>query len=244
MVILPYIENANLDSHFLYSIVGGYHDWAYTDVPSGRLFNPFAEVELVFYKCPSDDRTVSASPYGYEIRYLRSYFAVAGGKVRETKSGSYNFGDVFYDGLFGLDKWRRFADIHDGSSSTLAVGERTHYSFLGMGPGYNVAGQGGPSVWWQGSSCYQLGNTHNCDSNNQHYGRTLGTTKYPINSPLPSLADYSHDNEIPFGSFHSGGAHFAFADGHVAFINETIDMNVYRALSTIDGGETISGTEY
>ena len=52
------------------------------------------------------------------------------------------------------------------------------------------------------------------------------------------------ENEVPFGSYHPGGTHFAFADGHVTFVNETIHIDVYRNLSTIDGGETISSTEY
>jgi len=35
-----------------------------------------------------------------------------------------------------------------------------------------------------------------------------------------------------FASRHPGGAIFAFADGHVTFIGDDIDLNTYRWLST------------
>lgn len=41
-----------------------------------------------------------------------------------------------------------------------------------------------------------------------------------------------------FRSLHPGGAHFAMADASIQFVNEGIDHQLYRALSTKDGGET------
>jgi prepilin-type N-terminal cleavage/methylation domain-containing protein/prepilin-type processing-associated H-X9-DG protein len=43
-----------------------------------------------------------------------------------------------------------------------------------------------------------------------------------------------------FKSLHPGGAQFVMADGSVQFVNESIDHNVYRGLSTRAGGETAS----
>ena len=43
-----------------------------------------------------------------------------------------------------------------------------------------------------------------------------------------------------FKSLHPGGAHFVMADGSVHFVNESIDHNIYRGLSTRNGGETVS----
>ena len=51
------------------------------------------------------------------------------------------------------------------------------------------------------------------------------------------------ENMPPFGSQHAGGAQFTFCDGHVTFLTDTIDMGVYRALSTRAGGETIPADE-
>jgi prepilin-type processing-associated H-X9-DG protein len=194
-------------------------------------------MRLPFYQCPSDGRVVAAYPYSYPITYTRSYFGCVGGKTRTAANTS--FGDVYQDGLFGFNRWRRFADVRDGASNTFAAGERVHYAMLGLGPGYNVPGQGGPSAWWQGDHCY----VPTCDPSSHSYGRGFSSAKWPINSTL-SLATYGQDNEIPFGSFHSGGAHFVFLDGHVTFIGDAIDLGTYHALSTIAGGEVIPGSAY
>jgi prepilin-type N-terminal cleavage/methylation domain-containing protein/prepilin-type processing-associated H-X9-DG protein len=51
----------------------------------------------------------------------------------------------------------------------------------------------------------------------------------PINGPLVQI------NEI--GSPHPGGASLAFSDGHVEFVDETIDQPVLNAMLTKAGGE-------
>ena len=47
-----------------------------------------------------------------------------------------------------------------------------------------------------------------------------------------------------FRSLHPGGANFAFADGSVKFIKETLNRNIYRALGTRAGGEVIGADQY
>lgn len=47
-----------------------------------------------------------------------------------------------------------------------------------------------------------------------------------------------------FGSPSPGGASFLFVDGSVHFLKNTIDAQVLKALSTPDGGETISSDQY
>ena len=44
-------------------------------------------------------------------------------------------------------------------------------------------------------------------------------------------------NVQTFRSLHPGGAHFCMADGSVHYVTQTINQNVYRALSTKAGGE-------
>lgn len=47
-------------------------------------------------------------------------------------------------------------------------------------------------------------------------------------------------NELPYGSFHSGGANFAYGDGSVHFISTDIDPALYVSLATRNGEEVIS----
>ena len=44
-----------------------------------------------------------------------------------------------------------------------------------------------------------------------------------------------------FRSDHPNGGLFLLCDGSVQFINENIDMSIYTGLSTMQGGETVSG---
>jgi prepilin-type processing-associated H-X9-DG protein len=71
----------------------------------------------------------------------------------------------------------------------------------------------------------------------------MRSTKWPVNSNLVPISS-GENNEVPFTSGHAGGANFVFADGHVDFVKDTIDMATYQALSTINGGEAISSDDY
>ncbi len=48
-----------------------------------------------------------------------------------------------------------------------------------------------------------------------------------------------HASMSNFRSDHPAGALFLFCDGHVQFLNESIDMTTYTGLSTIQGGESV-----
>ncbi|MEM6484211.1 MAG: DUF1559 domain-containing protein [Pseudomonadota bacterium] len=52
--------------------------------------------------------------------------------------------------------------------------------------------------------------------------------------PSPPISDGA------FSSRHMGGAQFVFCDTSVHFISETVDPEVFQALCTIDGRETVS----
>ena len=52
-------------------------------------------------------------------------------------------------------------------------------------------------------------------------------------------ADAAWVNTFAFKSRHPGGVQFAFVDGSVHFISQSIDLPTYRALATITGGEVV-----
>jgi len=53
--------------------------------------------------------------------------------------------------------------------------------------------------------------------------------------------DRSVLNDLPFGSDHPSGSLFTFVDGHVEFVSEDIDIDLYQAMSTYAGEELVTG---
>ena len=64
----------------------------------------------------------------------------------------------------------------------------------------------------------------------------------PINYRMPSDGDLLAlvSRDCAFGSGHPGGANFAFADGHVQFLKESMPLDTLKALSTICRAEVVS----
>ncbi len=244
VAILPYVENSNLEDSYDYGNPLGAEGWAFSN-PGPDGYNPLAKMRLPFYQCPSENRA-------QEFPNMRSYFGVVGGGPPNSippalKRNSRGY--VYVNGLFVQDRWRAVRDISDGTSSTFAVGESIHVAYYGNAlpagggscPTYGTAA-GCVCAWYADDAC----DGPNCDPLKTNYslGRGFRACEYPINFTFEPNMNPIYENDAPFGSFHGTGAHFLFCDGHVTFINDSINNNVYHALSTIAGGETISGTAY
>jgi prepilin-type processing-associated H-X9-DG protein len=98
----------------------------------------------------------------------------------------------------------------------------------------NQPGMGRKDHWGIGSD--------DVDTTNQgDMSEALGSSGVPMNQKKPAIGTPAFAAyEISFGSRHTGGAQFAMADGSVRFLTENIDVRVYSALGTRDGGEVTS----
>ena len=70
-----------------------------------------------------------------------------------------------------------------------------------------------------------------------------GTCAIPLNYADPGGNYGDWPNRYAFKSFHTGGGYFCLADGSVRFVSDSIDLNLYRALATINGGEAVNGLD-
>ncbi|MBN1393436.1 MAG: DUF1559 domain-containing protein [Pirellulales bacterium] len=251
--LLPYIEQASLDENaeYIHNLERGWAWWMRLNPVTGEIqaggntsyWNPYALIPLPVYQCPSDPRLDYIPP-------VRDYFGCTGGKDEPGKQPyDTHWGDLYTNGLFTMTQWRRMADVADGTSSSFAFGESIHNSRYTTAPDGTKGDcydnpQGGHVPWFFGSSCQPDGNNPTiCGTYFEHISRCCRSTEHPINSEITPILQ-TNENEAPFGSYHGGGAHFAFVDGHVTFINDTIYKHVYDALGTIAGQEIISGSDY
>jgi prepilin-type N-terminal cleavage/methylation domain-containing protein len=113
------------------------------------------------------------------------------------------------DGTFFLNRGIRLAEITDGLSQTLVVGERSSKLTFSTWVGAVPHGEHGP-------------------------GRIVGVAEFPPNSE-DTPEHYIHN----FSSLHPSGTHFLRGDGSVELLLETIDQRVYLSLCTRDAGDII-----
>ncbi len=130
------------------------------------------------------------------------------------------------DGMFYRNSGVNLRDITDGSSNTIAIGERSH--LLG-----EAAWAGSVTGTWlyPDPSEGEIGKARLEPGSGMILGHVgLGNGPNGPNSEINQ-----------FYSLHGQGVEFVFADGHVKFIPSTIDYQVYRGLATIAGGEPTGG---
>jgi prepilin-type N-terminal cleavage/methylation domain-containing protein len=220
VLLLPYLEQ-----RALYDEIG--------PKPNGGAitYNSAEKMMLDAYICPS------APPQTNDgVAKIRSnYSGVAGAGRNEERMKNQEGtlvngtnGEVFTDGIFYPNSRTPISRISDGTSNTLAIGERNYTPYL--------------HSWIYGCTKFgdpifdlQMISTHN--------------TVYPINADrsvfgydrddteAPSGAKKMNRNDLHFGSDHPGGASFCRADGSVNFISDTIDFTVYQDMASKDGGE-------
>jgi prepilin-type N-terminal cleavage/methylation domain-containing protein/prepilin-type processing-associated H-X9-DG protein len=236
IAIMPYIEQGGINLEFqkYENAPFGWNQW---EMDQANLGLHQLDQPVPVYTCPSDLEPTSYPDVDGTKYGLRRYYGVSGNGVTGKAAAQGR-------GVFALvNQARTAADILDGLSSTLAVGESVHPQYRGLGPGYTQGLIGGPDAWADGTNC---GGTYaSCTASIMCHVRCVRNTAYPINTNLltlfPTGLDDGKNVNVPFSSNHSGGANFCFADGHVSFLSETLSQPVYQALSTIDNGETIGG---
>lgn len=193
------------------------------------------------YRCPTDPGAASG-------RVVLSYGANHG---RGVQTYGYDGAVTPPYGRHPNDKWSlSFADITDGLSSTAAIAENLCSEGEGRGLAYMYTTDrsleepdqldafalhcwstarldllspfGRGEKWVEGGFPYSA------------YNHTLGPNS-------PSCTNHGKVQTAAYSatSLHPGGVQCAFADGHVRFVSQSIDLPVWRAAGSRSGGDSI-----
>jgi len=242
--ILPYIDQAPLYNQIDMNVGLGDDPRAplpYTNTPASPSNLAIAQTVLTTFRCPSSGGDAKqqnrANINGGIFLAVNNYKACAGANWawgpfatsnasgwNSTRWGVSNNGLDRGNGMImrgsGFGYSTSMAQVKDGTSNSFAVGEA-------------VPRWSNHTWWW-------------------HFNGVVATTAVPLNQPAlcgagaglgkaQALAACHTDwpNNYSFTSEHVGGGQFLMADGAVRFVSENIDLDTYRGLGTIDGGETI-----
>jgi prepilin-type N-terminal cleavage/methylation domain-containing protein/prepilin-type processing-associated H-X9-DG protein len=236
-MILPQIEQAALYGTLVFQ-ESGPGNW-----DSGGANEAACCTLIPVYRCPSlpVPKHVDDNPSGsiMEGRVPISYRACTGSNgwsdAAETippnaPEGAVALDSILLNGIFFGASRVRFAEVTDGSTNTILVGESyTAPRFVKDGQAMDYWQIGAPQTgtWIPGGT----GGTE--------FSEGLGSTGPRINSRLDQSVPGAV-MEVSFGSYHAGGATFCFADGSVRFLGQSIDTGTYRALGSRHGGEVVN----
>ncbi len=214
--LLPFIEQQNLFEEVVFDS----NNYRYTDN-----FD-VARVKVETFLCPSgpQEESVRGAEDGC---YTTHYYGNAGPvginpftdeeySRDRGREGNGNFGEYATEGIFLLRSTLDFGDILDGTSNTIGIGEISWQDY----PFYRAWTRG--LFWYNGVALISTKNH-----------------RWPINAGKDTTLTMRFNN-AGYGSEHPGGANFGVMDGSVRFLAETIDMNVYRPLTSRAGGEPVS----
>ena len=165
---------------------------------------------LAAFRCPSDPSEDTWTLNNVDLPTANYVASFGTGEMEPCE----NVGDGYTcrgNGMFFHNSSIRFRDVRDGLSNTFMVGERKTDD---------------PKGWhttWVGILDGQ--------DPNKKFARILAHAGHRPNDPSSHFEDFS--------SQHAGGAQFLFGDGRVRFITESINLDVFKALATRRGNETV-----
>ncbi len=228
--IMPYIEQDNLYRSINMNIALGGNSW---QAVNGAAFRTVVKT----YQCPSDVGGVVTGVHyrGDAIANYAGCWSPDGTIVERSVTPPATHGDLFGTNaarnpatriaLFNINVKRSIANVTDGMSNTVVVSEVVGGDFRGIwshehGVAYThhyTPNSATPDASWSLDGCLNRRNAP-CD------GRALG------NGLL----------EISARSNHTGGVNTLLGDGSVRFVPNTVSLQVWQSVASINAGEVLA----
>jgi hypothetical protein len=193
--------------------------------------NKLGNVRVPAYFCPSSSKERDE---GDATKYTTHYYGNMGPKGTNTTTGVAYVckgqigaanddeclagtaqGGYAKNGPLGQSSSTSFRDFSDGTSNTLLVGEISNHK---VGNNANAVHF---RRWYRGAEG----------------GASAGAKNILHGINAETYTGGTNFNDVSFGSNHEGGTHFVMGDGAVKFISENVNLDLYKASASMNGGE-------
>jgi prepilin-type N-terminal cleavage/methylation domain-containing protein/prepilin-type processing-associated H-X9-DG protein len=238
--ILPYIEQQSLYNQMLRANLwqppnmGGGANGLNVDSNTNRseintgagTLNTLCRTQVKIYLCPSDilpnqdNNSYAKANYCGNIGNILSMNLTGCGSAK----GSQQNGALLMANDNNNTWVTSFADFQDGTSNTVLVGEVTISATVRL----NNTGAAMFPIWAGGN------NNGSCNGL-----RGAGAVLRFMNAGYNLNRRTGTQSDMSFGSMHSGGGNFLLGDGSVRYVSDGIAVNVYQAVGSRNGGETL-----
>jgi len=235
-MILPYLEqgstyrNVDLETRAM-------------DPPNATVLN----TQIAPYHCPSDNaagRTLGDwfSRSNYVLNYGPTFKYPPGAVMPQAGSPSRPRSDLENGGAFRDEIARTLREFKDGTSKTAMVSEvragqvdELPYPADVRGTwGFNFGGSYYTHFATPNSSVPDETRQEWCDPNSGAFEQVAPCVVMPPHNGDPDVV-----MRFVARSRHPGGVKVLFADGHVRFVSDSISLDTWQAMSTIDGKEVL-----
>jgi len=214
VMILPFMEQATLYEELNPTAPGRRLSQLYVaGAPADT--QQLLQTPIKTYRCPSDTLKALNTLINFgatnHFRIATSNYVANSGTTADTGTST-NFNGVFYG-----NSWHGVKDILDGTSQTIAVGERS---------ASHLAAQ------WAGVG----GNNNN---GNEHQGRATARGGFVINFDYTGTGAPQNQSK-GYASYHPGGTQFVMCDGAVRFVGQNTNSTIVQRMAIRNDGEAIS----
>lgn len=236
--LLPFLDQASLFNVIDFNVAGNHANNA---VPR--------ETNLAAFRCPSDTDQMPSLAGGRNSYYTNTGTGILN-SLPPTLASDPNYGLPISNGVFYQNSFTRMGHISDGTTNTAMMSERM------LGDGSNALSTRNTDTFQPGTNPTTADEARDqCRAVNVQdltkQGKSNGGVPWMV--PDHTTTYYYHiltPNDLscmyPPGriattanSKHTGGVHVLMCDGSVRFVSSNIDLGIWRAVGTREGGEII-----
>lgn len=252
--LLPYLEQGNVYKQLSFRDRSAML-FDSTSLSGVRLANyqKMAEFVPTAYQCPSSTLLRYAeNPGAPQDVSTSSYVGIAGACTSSTdatdptgqgRCDSSSTGYICANGALIPNVSIRIAEITDGTSSTIMIGEQSDWAVTSAGAKVDVRTSNRRGAWIGANSLGFPGDSAGTDWTGGAY-YNLTTVRYAIGyktQATGSGGNHFTGANTAIQSAHPGGASVLRADGGISFLSESMDRIVLRNLAIRDDGQVTPG---